>query len=108
MKKILSLVFLLLLAVPGTIFAHPLDISSSTYTIQGRQVSATTYFHTYEAERLLRANKINLNTSEDYYKNSQIFADYITQHAQVQNNGKPCQIGSISLIQKEMYEIISE
>ncbi len=108
MKKILSLVFVLFLSTPGTIFAHPLDISSSTYTVQGHEVSATTYFHAYEAERLLRANKISLNTSEDYYKNSQIFVDYIGKHARVENNGKPCQIHDISLIQKEMYEIVSE
>lgn len=88
--------------------AHPLDISSSTYTIQGRDVSATTYFHTYEAERLLREHKINLDTSEDYYRNSPVFEEYIRTRAQVQNNGKTCQIHDIVLIRKEMYEIISE
>lgn len=106
--KFLTLILLILLVIPGTLFAHPLDISSSTYTIDGAQVSATTYFHTYEAERLLREHKINLNTSEDYYKNSQIFEDYIHERAIVKNNGKICQIGSISLVHKEMYEIISE
>lgn len=71
-------------------------------------MSATTYFHTYEAERLLRENKINLDTSEDYYRNSQVFEEYVRERAVVQNNGKPCRIGNVSLIRKEMYEIISE
>lgn len=106
--KILSLILLVLLSVPGTLFAHPLDISSSTYTVQGKEVSATTYFHTYEAERLLRTNRINLDTSEDYYKNSRIFEDYVRERAILRNNGNPCRIHSISLIRKEMYEIISE
>lgn len=103
------LAFLLFLSsLPGTLFAHPLDISSSAYTIQGRQVNATTYFHTYEAERLLRTHGINLETGEDYYRNSRIFEDYIRDRARVGNDGKSCRIGNISLIRKEMYEIVSE
>jgi hypothetical protein len=108
MKILSSIIVLFLLSIPGILFAHPLDISSSTYTIQGKEVRATTYFHTYEAERLLRNNKINLNTSEDYYNNSQLFEDYVRERAIVKNNGKLCQIHNISLIRKEMYEIISE
>ncbi len=107
-KMYIKFLTLTLLAIPGTLFAHPLDISSSTYTIDGARVSATTYFHTYEAERLLREHKISLNTSEDYYKNSLVFEDYIRERVVVKNNGTPCQIGNISLIHKEMYEIISE
>lgn len=106
--KILSLILFVLLSIPETLFAHPLDISSSTYTVEGKEVNATTYFHTYEAERLLRNHKINLGTSEDYYTNSRIFEDYIRERAIVQNNGKSCRIHDISLIRKEMYEIISE
>lgn len=106
--KIPSFILLILLSIPGTLFAHPLDISSSTYTIQENEVRATTYFHTYEAERLLRNNKINLDTSEDYYKNSRLFEEYVRERAIVRNNGELCQIQNISLIRKEMYEIISE
>ena len=108
MKKTLCFIFIISLLLPSLSFAHPLDISSSTYTIQGNHVDATTYFHTYEADRLLRENKINLDTSEDYYKNSQVFENYIRERAQVQNGGEICQISDIKLIRKEMYEIISE
>lgn len=106
-KKILTLL-LLILSFPESLLAHPLDISSSTYTIQAKSINATTYFHTYEAERLLRTNGINLETGEDYYKNSHIFEQYIEERAKVESGGKPCRIGKISLIRKEMYEIISE
>lgn len=106
--KILSSFLLFLFLVPNIVFAHPLDISSSTYTITGKEVRATTYFHTYEAERLLRENKINLNTSEDYYLNARIFEEYIRSRARVFRGSTECQIHDISLIKKEMYEIISE
>lgn len=106
--KILSIFLLTLLCIPQAIFAHPLDISSSSYTISGKEVSAVTYFHTYEAERLLRSKGVNLDTSEDYYKNSIIFENYVRERARVQNNGKDCIIQDIVLIRKEMYEIISE
>lgn len=105
--KILASI-LVFLSMTGTLFAHPLDISSSTYTIHDASVQATTYFHTYEAERLLRQHSINLDTSEDYYTNSRIFEEYIRERAIVENNGKKCTIQNISLIRKEMYEIISE
>jgi len=106
--KRLTAVIMFLCSIPNCLWAHPLDISSSTYTIQGKNIDAVTYFHTYEAERLLREHKINLDTSEDYYTNSQIFENYIRERARVQNNGKTCQISDIKLIRKEMYELISE
>jgi hypothetical protein len=106
--KNISFLLILFILIPNTLFAHPLDISSSSYTIQGNTVHATTYFHTYEAERLLRQHKINLDTSEDYYKNSSIFENYIRERAIIKNNGISCTIKDISLIRKEMYEIISE
>jgi hypothetical protein len=58
MKKIFSYLVLSILffinIVP--VFAHPLDISVSTGTIQKNTINFTTYFHSFEIEYLLKNN----------------------------------------------------
>ncbi len=49
--------------------AHPLDISSSTYTVYDTRIEAITYFHPSQVELILGKSGVNMRnlTYADYY-----------------------------------------
>lgn len=71
------------LAVSSSIFqiayAHPLDISSSTFTIQGSRMEAITYFHPSQVEAIIGSHGINMRslTYEGYYQHRNFLFDYL-------------------------------
>lgn len=59
--------------------AHPLDISSSTFTIQGSRIEAITYFHPSQVEAIIGSHGINMRslTYEGYYQHQEFLFEYL-------------------------------
>jgi ABC-type nickel/cobalt efflux system permease component RcnA len=61
--------------------AHPLDISSSTYTVYDTRIEAITYFHPSQVELILGKSGVNMRnlTYADYYWYSSRLYEYLKQ-----------------------------
>lgn len=83
----------------GIASAHPLDISSTTFTVNGSNIEAITYFHPSEVEATIGKYGISMRslTYGDYYKYSQYLYDYLSERVSVTDSGgKPCKLGNFS------------
>lgn len=107
MKKIIASIFLFFLLV-NTVFAHPLDISVSTWNIKSSTFKITTYFHTFEIDYLLKENWINSDWVIYYYDNSDLIKKYITENSYFKNSWNICEIENIELIEDEPYKIATD
>ena len=103
------LAWVLLFLFGWIVFAHPLDISSTSFTVGNNAViNATTYFHMFEIEYLLRENWRKVIDIGDYYQNTWDIASYLTENIIVQNNGEVCSIEYLTVPEREAHEIFAE
>ncbi len=91
-------------------FAHPLDVSATSMTVEGNSAVATTALHPSEVERILgkRGVPIRSITYGDYYSKRDFVFDYLRDTVKVSANGKPCEIGSFATRDMAVDEIFSE
>lgn len=106
MKKLLSIIIFSIILFNNT-YAHPLDISISTWDIKWNKFSITTYFHTFEIEYLLKNNWINPKWVNNYFENQNIIKNYISENILLKNNWKYCEIKDIELLEDDTYLIVS-
>ena len=59
--------------------AHPLDISTTSFTLEGNTIQAVTYFHPSQVEAIIGATGISMRslTYGDYYKYSGALEQYL-------------------------------
>jgi len=106
MKKII-ISLLAFFAFINTTFAHPLDISVSTWNIKWKNIDITTYFHSFEIEYLLKNNWINPDWVDYYYENENIIKEYVKNNSSLKNNNKLCEVENIELQKDEAYKILT-
>ena len=106
MKKIF-IILVLFLCILNITFAHPLDISNSTFNFSKNRISVTTYFHSYEIEYLLNYNKVVFKWVNDYFKNENLIKNYIKENIKINSKDNNCKINDINLIKDEEYKILS-
>ena len=106
MKKILGIILLFFTSYI-TIFAHPLDISSSVLSFNKNYLDVTTYFHSYEIEYLLKSKNINIKSIYEYYDHLDIIKDYIKEKISLNIKDNKCIIENIDILQMEEYQILS-
>ncbi len=106
MKKIL--IFLFILVFIKETQAHPLDISSSFFSIKENKVNATTYLHTYEVEYLLSKLWKPPENIMSYYKYEDIIKKYLKENIFFSNNWKNCNLDYQEVIKQEEYEIVDK
>jgi ABC-type nickel/cobalt efflux system permease component RcnA len=110
MKKIFSYLILSILFFINIIpvFAHPLDISVSTGTIQKNTINFTTYFHSFEVEYLLKNNWIDPDGVIDYFNNAEILESFVKKNIVFTNNNKSCKFKDFTVKDDEAYKILTE
>lgn len=105
-----SLVLLVaLLAMPASVFAHPLDISASFFTIQDTRVAVSTFFHPFEIEHLL-ASRLQGGARYDlqrYFDYPDVIFDYVAQHSTLTTGGVACVFARDEIPHREDYELLS-
>ena len=106
-RAILSLIIFLISFGGGEVFAHPLDISSTTLTIHGDRASGLTYFHPFEGEYLLRKNGITFQSVADFYAAESLFFEYFRSNFRVIADSMPCTIQDIRMPPREAYEVVT-
>ena len=59
--------------------AHPLDISTTTFTLGDRSIAAVTYFHPSQVEAIIGSTGVSMRslTYGDYYKYSHALEQYL-------------------------------
>lgn len=107
MKKLLLFISLFFLTF-GNIFAHPLDISNSTYYFKWEKLDVTTYFHTYEIEYLLKKNGLVIKNIPEYYDHRDIVEKYVKNHISLKNGQKVCSIESFDMPIRDEYSVITD
>lgn len=92
------------------VFAHPLDVSATSMTVEGNSAVATTALHPSEVERILGKRGVPMRsiTYGDYYSKRDFVFDYLRDTVKVSANGKPCEIGSFATREMAVDEIFSE
>lgn len=111
MKKILKCIIWSITAISifvGQLYAHPLDISSTFFSVKWNIASVTTFFHSYEIEYLLNSQGKMPKTIKSYYDNTDIITSYLKGHTKFYNNIEECSIVSVNLPFKEEYEVLTK
>ncbi len=106
MKKIL-IFFFLFFFFTQSIFAHPLDISSSFLSFNKNFLNITTYFHSYEIEYLLHSKNISFKSVYEYYEYEEIIKDYINENIQLNFPENICKMVKFDVLELEEYQILS-
>lgn len=91
--------------------AHPLDISSTTFTVHANRIEAITYFHPSEVEATIGKTGISMRslTYGDYYVHSPTLYDYLRQKVSVTDSqGKACQLENFSTQELGVDEIFTK
>lgn len=101
------LVFIILSAIPVYTYAHPIDISNSTISLNKETINISTYFHSFEIDYLLKENWISIDSIEQYYENKKIIADYINKNINIFSNQKECKLKSVNINEDEIYDILT-
>ena len=94
----------------ASVAAHPLDVSASSMTVEGKSAVATTALHPSEVERILGKRGVPMRsiTYGDYYSKEDFVFDYLRETVKVSSGGKPCAIGNFSTREMAVDEIFSE
>ncbi len=87
LKKSAFLLGILFVLFPCSIFAHPLDISSSTLTLHDQEIDGITYLHPSEVEAILGRRGLSMRalTYGDYYTYKQYLFDYLITKVRIQS-----------------------
>ncbi len=95
----------------GKAMAHPLDISSSTYTVYDTRIEAITYFHPSQVELILGKSGVNMRnlTYADYYGYSSRLYDYLKQKISVNDTRwATCELQNFSTRELGVDEIFTK
>jgi len=107
-KLVITYIFLILNFQLLISFAHPLDISSSFFSIKWNNANVTTYFHSYEIEYLLTQSGKPPKVIQDYYQNQEYIKSYLKNNTKFYNNSKLCKISDIQTPQLEEYQVLTK
>lgn len=71
-----------------SVLAHPLDISSTTFTVYESRIEAITYFHPSEVEAIIGKSGVNMRslTYGDYYEYGPLLYEYVRQKVLVRDS----------------------
>lgn len=87
--------------------AHPLDISSTSWSFKDNQLRLTTFFHTYEIEYFLNKNNKFFKWTYDYFQYSKEFWEYVKNNIYLNLEGNKCEFRDFEMTQKQEYEILT-
>jgi ABC-type nickel/cobalt efflux system permease component RcnA len=90
-----------------SVWAHPLDISSTVITLGEYNLGGTTYFHSYEVGAMLGRQGKDVTEVWMYNEYRNEIIEYFRTHFSLRNNSIPCDITSVDIPIKEWYEILS-
>lgn len=94
-----------------SVWAHPLDISSSTFSIGATSIEATTYLHPSQVEAIIGARGVSMRslTYGDYYKYSGYLSDYLASKIQVRDkDDKLCTLSKFTTQELGVDEIFTK
>jgi ABC-type nickel/cobalt efflux system permease component RcnA len=101
MKRFLLLFIGLLWYFQGIvgIFAHPLDISNTTFTLYEKTIEWVTYIHPVQLDRIL-VTQGNISPTEitvdTYYSLRWVLTKYLTETIVLENNSKRCSLSNFA------------
>lgn len=106
MKKIVVFLFMFCF-LTQSIFAHPLDISSSFLSFNKNFLNITSYFHSYEIEYLLNYNKIAFQSVYEYYQHKELIEQYVKDNIKLNIPNNTCEMKNFEMLELEEYQILS-
>lgn len=109
MKKIIYGIMLILMNIFSihSVWAHPLDISSTVITLSNHWISWMTYFHSYEAGILLSKKGYDVSEVSLYNNHKEDIIRYFLEKIEIRNNDTLCRIIDPTIWDQEGYEILS-
>lgn len=95
--------------LPLVAFAHPLDISSSFFTVRAQTVAVSTFFHPFEIEQLLASHLPDAARYDlqQYFKYPDVVFDYVERHISLTAGGAACTFARGEIPHKEDYELLA-
>jgi ABC-type nickel/cobalt efflux system permease component RcnA len=103
----ISMVVLWVILSIQSIYAHPLDVSSTTFLLQDKTIQWTTYLHNYEVTILLAKKWHAITEVGEVYPYADEILDYFKNHVNILNNGNTCEIRDLRLIKKEAFQVLA-
>lgn len=103
--KEIALIFILIF-LPFSICAHPLDISFSTIQFDESYLYGTTYIHPYEISLLAEDNNLSINNITEKQLNI-ILIPYFNEHFKIYGKNGILSKDNISIQNTETYQLLS-
>ena len=99
---------LLSLLITNVVWAHPIDISSTSLTISGPHINGSVVLHSYEAQRLLTQQGKEFVGIESYFEYRKILEQYVkdTLVFKLTDTQEICPIEDVSIIEKDTPSIV--
>lgn len=99
---------LLSLLITNVVWAHPIDISSTSLTISGPHINGSVVLHSYEAQRLLTQQGKEFVGIESYFEYRKILEQYVKDSLvfKLTDTQEICPIEDVSIIEKDTPSIV--